>query len=81
MSHDIKKAMLDPDEVFGTPECLCDHTEYTVEEKIKILQLWVHDEERRMSSLEENMQGEEGFLLSRLLDCLFSLKKQIRRKP
>ena len=57
---DINRAMLDPSDVFTSPDEVVKNKDLTLAQKIKILRQWEYDEREMMIAEEENMGGENG---------------------
>lgn len=52
---DLDKAMLDPSEVFDSPEAVASHDGLTIDQKISILRQWEYDEIEMSVAEAENM--------------------------
>lgn len=61
MQDDLKKAMLDPQSVFKTPQAVLKHAELTHDQKIAILEQWRADAIELQIAEAENMPGGKDF--------------------
>lgn len=57
---DLKRAMLDPSDVFASPEEVVNSKDLNTQQMIQILQQWEYDEKEIMIAEEENMGGESS---------------------
>ncbi len=69
----MKAALLDPEAVFGAPENVPGHPDYSKQEKIEILREWEYEATEEGVALEEGMPGDENGLLRRVLIALGEL--------
>ncbi|GKX35239.1 MAG: hypothetical protein MnENMB40S_28570 [Rhizobiaceae bacterium MnEN-MB40S] len=69
----MKAALLDPAAVFGEPENVPGHPDYSKAEKIAILRQWEYDATEEDVALEEGMPGDETGMLRRVLIVLGEL--------
>jgi len=69
----MTKALMDPETVFGTPESVLGHPDYSKEEKIRILRQCEYDATVEDLALEEGMPGDENGMLRRVLLALGEL--------
>ncbi|MBW8637757.1 hypothetical protein K1W69_11215 [Hoeflea sp. WL0058] len=69
----MKAALLDPEAVFGAPENVPGHADYSKDEKIAILRQWEYDATEEDVALEEGMPGDENGMLRRVLIVLGEL--------
>lgn len=72
---DIEKALLDPTQVFKTPEEVVNCAELSHEQKIEILERWKYDSRLLSVADEENMQSEKPTLLGQINRALIALKE------
>mgnify|MGYP003571186566 CR=1 FL=1 len=70
---DYEKALLDPADVFKTPEEVLQHGELSKEQKIEILRRWEYDASEVAVAEEEGMQGEKPLMLRRVALALEEL--------
>lgn len=66
----FEEAMADPRGAFGSPYEVVGHTEYSLDEKNKILESWRTDEEELISAADEGMEGGEKNMLPDVLDAM-----------
>ena len=69
---DIALAILDPAQVFDSPQQLIDSAALTENEKIRILRQWEYDAREREVAEEENMCGTDHHWLPDILAALAS---------
>jgi len=70
---DLDKALLDPAGVFGAPEDVLSAEGLTREQKIEILRRWEYDARELEVATEENMPGQNGSCLDRIIQALNEL--------
>ena len=70
---DIKRALLDPTDVFRTPQEVLDVQDLTRQQKIEILRRWEYDVRELQVAEEENMLGPPGVGLDEVLQALHAL--------
>jgi hypothetical protein len=75
--RDLKKAMLAPALIFGSPEGVLDSPELSKDQKIEILLRWEYDAAEESVALEEGMPGQDSDLLRRILVVLGKLHAAI----
>ena len=77
---DFEEAKAHPEEVFESPEAICDNRELTTEQKIEILESWRQEIQQMIVAEEENMPvddkhyQEEEDLLDKIHAILVKLK-------
>lgn len=74
---DFKKAVLNPEQVFGTPEAVVAHEGLTQAQKVEVLRRWEYDASEACVALEEGMPGGESDMLRRILLALDALGVEI----
>jgi hypothetical protein len=57
--QDFDKAVLDVSKAFDSPEDICQHTDLTREQKLKLLQQWEYDLQLLLVAAEENMPSQD----------------------
>jgi hypothetical protein len=72
----INEALINPSAFFKTPEDVL-KSDISLENQIKILELWEHDLHLLQTCDEENMAGPDLQLLRRIHDCLLKLRDQV----
>ena len=63
---DLDRALLDPTDVFRSPEEVADHPTLEVGQKLEILRRWEYDEAEREVAEEEGMGGGHASLTHRV---------------
>lgn len=70
---DLDHALLDPADVFSTPEDVLAHNGLTHSQKVEVLRRWAYDASEYAVALEEGMPGDESDLLVRVVRALHEL--------
>ena len=70
---DYDKALLDPADVFETPEEVLQHAELSKAQKVEILRRWEYDASEVAVAEEEGMQGDKPLMLRRVMLALEEL--------
>jgi len=68
-----KQALVDPSDVFETPEAVLEASNLTKDQKIEILRRWEYNVAEEDVALEEGMPGDETGILRRILIALGKL--------
>lgn len=78
---DIDKALLDPANVFETPDEVLKAEELSREQKIEILRRWEYDARELQVAEEENMIGTNSDMLGQIMRALLQLdeKSEVER--
>jgi dihydroorotate dehydrogenase len=66
----LDQALLDPAQVFETPEAVLEEAGLTREQKAEILRRWQYNAAEEDVALEEGMQGSESGMMRRILLAL-----------
>lgn len=74
----LDEALINPSAVFKMPEDVLT-SDISLENQIKILELWEHDLHLLQTCDEENMCGPDLRLLHRIHDCLLKLKNHTQK--
>ena len=70
---DYQEALLDPADVFATPEAVLESAELSRNQKIELLRRWQYAADEEAVAVEEGMPGETPTLVCRLALALESL--------
>jgi len=70
---EIKRAFLDPTDVFATPEEVVAREDISREDRYEILKRWEYDARELEVAEEENMPSDKPDLLGRILDAIRAL--------
>lgn len=76
---DIEKVMQDPSDYFDHPGEVATAPGLSIEDKVKILENWELDVDRRLSSTAENMPGAETSEMSTELQEIRSTLSDLRQ--
>lgn len=80
----LKKALLDPPDVFESPEGILADEGFTRDQKIEILRRWEYDASEISVAEDEGMPARNGELLQQIMSALGELGAEInadRRPP
>lgn len=70
---EIKRALLDPTDVFPNPEAVVEREDISIETRYEILKRWEYDARELEVAEEENMPSDKPDLLGRILDAIRAL--------
>ena len=70
---ELERALLDPTEVFSTPEEVAEREDLSLEDRYEILKRWEYDARELEVAEEENMPSDKPDLLGRILDAIRAL--------
>lgn len=76
---DIEKVMQDPSDYFEHPGEVATAPGLSIEQKVKILESWELDVDRRLSSTAENMPGDETAEMTTELQKIRSTLSDLRQ--